>query len=204
MKKVTFIFCSCVAMALVITSCKESNSEKGEVTTEVVDATPKEFLFADSKVSYNSNYTLVKNVKKSETVKMVNPNIVEAAYYDLNMPKEAGMAGVNCQKIKGDVNIEKMLDAVIGSYAKIKDVKLDEQSITDVSATVGLNAKLAKGKILFDDYKGGFTTGEYSVMVVEKGKEAFLFQGLFEKEGSPFAIGFSKMLNDIKVIDSGK
>ncbi len=200
MKLVTIIG---IAAAISLTSCKSNSSGKESTpdTTIAEEMAPQEIELGNDRLTFTSKYEFEKNDKMSEQINLSSPKVIEAAYYNLNISKSIGTAGLNYQYLTVYPSMDGAVNGLINGYEGVKGITITEKNIDDVSAEIGLPSKLGYGKMTINTTEDGISIGEFCFLVVQKDKKLLLFQGIFQKEGTQQAVDFMNLLQTVRFVD---
>lgn len=215
MKKSKILLAICVLFSISLVACK-NEKKKPDVVDEMVAKskaktstnaeqeapTSKELKLGDNKLIYLSNYAFVKNVIMTEKINTPDNKTVEAAYYDLTIPKSIGKIGVNYSKQKVKPSLDGAINGLLQGYKKLDYVAISDEKLEDISDKLGHHAKMGSGKMSINTTEDGLSNGEFIYMVLQKGNELLLFQGIFKNAGTEHAKNFQEMLENIKLTSS--
>ncbi|HPE82772.1 MAG TPA: hypothetical protein PLV43_03560 [Aequorivita sp.] len=175
-------------LAMAITACKNDQPKEKSVVDQMVEQskakemerknakdTPKELNLGKTMLSYTSQYAFVKNENKSQQIKAVNPQIVDAGFYDQNISNLKGNIALTYSNYSVKPNLEDGINGQIEGYKKMPGVEIGSVNKKDVSNQFGYPAIMTSGK--FKLSKNGETfDGNFHNLSIVKGNEAFNFQ----------------------------
>lgn len=175
-------------MATAITACKDNQPKEKSVVDQMVEQSkakemehknvneaPKELNVGKTTITYHSQYSFVKNENKSQQIKAVNPQIVNAEFYDQNISNLKGNVALTYTDNSVKPNLENAIDGLIKGYKNMPGAIITEVNKKDVSSQFGYPAIMASGKIKLS--KNGETfDGTFQNISILKGNEIFNFQ----------------------------
>ena len=191
MKKINILPICIVAsslMAWAITSCKNDQPKEKSVVDQMVEQSKakemerknendvsKELNVGKTTITYHSQYSFVKNKNRSQEIKMVNPQIIEAGFYDQNISNLKGNIALTYTNNSVKPNLENAIDGLISGYKNMRGAEITDVNKKDVSGQLGYPAIMASGKIKLS--KNGETfDGTFQNLSILKGNEIFNFQ----------------------------
>lgn len=175
-------------MAAAIVACKDNQSKEKSVVDQMVEQSkakemehknaneaPKELNVGKTTITYHSQYSFAKNENKSQQIKAVNPQIVNAGFYDQNISNLKGNVALTYTDNSVKPNLENAIDGLIKGYKNMPGAIITEVNKKDVSSQFGYPAIMASGKIKLS--KNGETfDGTFQNISILKGNEIFNFQ----------------------------
>lgn len=150
-------------------------SKAKEMEHKNANETPKELNVGKTTITYNSHYTFVKNENKSQQLKAVNPQIMDAGFYDQNISNLKGNIALTYSHNSVKPNLDNGIDGLIDGYKSMPGAEITGINKKDVTSQFGYSAIMASGKIKLS--KNGETfDGTFQNLSILKGNEIFNFQ----------------------------